>query len=180
MATVTLATVTLASHSELVTPLDRHPADLHAGERHDEGLRRREITTLRPRQPLSLGGPSVSTWWSDTGVHQNLASPVHPDPVSGMQCWHQAVKVGKAVPGDNYGDVFVDTKAAHDVYLRWKDLCRPAPGPSGLRRPTMVRPRRPSGARVLRHAHGGREVTSARRNRPSPRPGALRIAHPGR
>jgi anaerobic selenocysteine-containing dehydrogenase len=78
---------------------------------------------------------SSRIWWSDTGVHQNLTFPVHPDPVSGMQCWHQAVKVQKALLGDGYGDVFVDTNAAHQVYLRWKDLCRPAPGPGGLRRP---------------------------------------------
>jgi anaerobic selenocysteine-containing dehydrogenase len=78
---------------------------------------------------------SSRLWWSDTGVHQNLAFPVHPDPVSGMQCWHQAVKVQEALLGDAYGDVFVDTNAAHQVYLRWKDLCRPAPGPGGLRRP---------------------------------------------
>jgi anaerobic selenocysteine-containing dehydrogenase len=78
---------------------------------------------------------SSRIWWSDTGVHQNLAFPVHPDPVSGMQCWHQAVKVQRALDGDGYGDVYVDTNAAHQVYLRWKDLCRPAPGPGGLRRP---------------------------------------------
>jgi hypothetical protein len=74
-------------------------------------------------------------WWSDTGVHQNLTFPVHPDPVSGMQCWHQVVKVEGAGPDDRYGDVFVDTALAHEVYLRWKGLCRPAPGPGNLRRP---------------------------------------------
>jgi anaerobic selenocysteine-containing dehydrogenase len=78
---------------------------------------------------------SSRIWWSDTGVHQNLTFPVHPDPVSGMQCWHQVVKVDKAAAGDRYGDVFVDTALAHQVYLRWKGLCRPAPGPGGLRRP---------------------------------------------
>ena len=33
-------------------------------------------------------------WWSDTGVHQNLTFCVQPDPVSGMHCWHQRVRVG--------------------------------------------------------------------------------------
>ena len=28
-------------------------------------------------------------WWNDTGVHQNLTFAVQPDPISGMQCWHQ-------------------------------------------------------------------------------------------
>jgi anaerobic selenocysteine-containing dehydrogenase len=78
---------------------------------------------------------SSRIWWSDTGVHQNLTFPVHPDPVSGMQCWHQVVKVQPAGAGDRYGDVFVDTALAHQVYLRWKSLSRPAPGPGGLRRP---------------------------------------------
>ena len=36
---------------------------------------------------------SKRIWWSDGGVHQNLAFPVHPDPVSGMHCWHQKVVV---------------------------------------------------------------------------------------
>jgi len=88
---------------------------------------------------------SLRIWWSDTGVHQNLAFPVHPDPVSGMHCWHQVVKVSRAGPGDRYGDVFVDTALAHEVYLRWKGLCRPAPGPGNSRRPLwMARVARPA------------------------------------
>jgi anaerobic selenocysteine-containing dehydrogenase len=74
-------------------------------------------------------------WWEDAGVHQNLTFPVHPDPVSGMHCWHQAVRAEKAGPADQYGDIFVDTNRAHAVYLKWKELARPAPGPGGLRRP---------------------------------------------
>ena len=87
-------------------------------------------------QPWASSDPdSERIWWTDTGVHQNLTFPVHPDPVSGMQCWHQVVKVEKAEREDRYGDVFVDTARAHQVYLKWKSLCRPAPGPDGLRRP---------------------------------------------
>ena len=41
---------------------------------------------------------SQRVWWSDTGVHQNLTFGVHPDPVSGMHCWHQAVRVRPAGP----------------------------------------------------------------------------------
>ena len=97
-------------------------------------------------QPWASSDPdSERIWWSDAGVHQNLTFPVHPDPVSGMQCWHQVVKVEKAGGDDRYGDVFVDTVLAHQVYLRWKSLCRPAPGPGGLRRPLwfarVARPR---------------------------------------
>jgi anaerobic selenocysteine-containing dehydrogenase len=87
-------------------------------------------------RPWSSADPdSLRVWWSDAGVHQNLTFPVHPDPISGMQCWHQAVKVEKARPDDRYGDVFVDTERAHQVYLKWKSFCRPAPGPGNLRRP---------------------------------------------
>jgi anaerobic selenocysteine-containing dehydrogenase len=87
-------------------------------------------------RPWSSEDPDSSrVWWSDAGVHQNLTFPVHPDPISGMQCWHQVVKVEKAGPDDRYGDVFVDTTRAHQVYLKWKSFTRPAPGPGDLRRP---------------------------------------------
>src|SRR5206468_4221466 len=68
-------------------------------------------------------------WWGDAGVHQNITFPVHPDPVSGMHCWHQLVRVEKAGPEDRYGDIFVDTNLSFEVYERWKALARPAPGP---------------------------------------------------
>jgi anaerobic selenocysteine-containing dehydrogenase len=74
-------------------------------------------------------------WWSDAGVHQDITFPVHPDPVSGMHCWHQLVRVEHAAPGDRYGDIFVDTNRSHAVYLKWKAFARPAPGPDNLRRP---------------------------------------------
>ena len=77
-------------------------------------------------------------WWSDAGVHQDITFPVHPDPISGMHCWHQMVRVERASPTDRYGDIFVDTNLAHAVYQRWKALTRPAPGPDGLRRPLWI------------------------------------------
>ena len=77
-------------------------------------------------------------WWSDAGVHQNLSFPVHPDPITGMHCWHQMVRVERAGAGDRYGDIFVDTNLSFAVYQRWKALTRPAPGPGGLRRPLWI------------------------------------------
>jgi anaerobic selenocysteine-containing dehydrogenase len=77
-------------------------------------------------------------WWSDAGVHQDITFPVHPDPISGMHCWHQMVRVEKAGPDDRYGDIFVDTNLSFAVYLKWKALTRPAPGPGGLRRPLWI------------------------------------------
>ena len=86
-------------------------------------------------------------WWSDAGVHQNLTFPVHPDPITGMHCWHQMVRVERAGADDRYGDIFVDTNLSFAVYQKWKALTRPAPGPGGLRRPLWIpRMRRPEGA----------------------------------
>ena len=83
-------------------------------------------------------------WWNDTGVHQNLTFAVQPDPISGMQCWHQRVRVGPAQPGDEYGDVVVDTEKSREAYLDWLTKTRPAPGPNGLRRPMWyARPLKP-------------------------------------
>ncbi len=86
-------------------------------------------------------------WWTDVGVHQNLTFPVHPDPISGQHCWHQAVRVTAAQPGDAYGDIVVDTEAAHAVYRSWLGLSRDARGhsPDGTRRPYwMMRPLKPA------------------------------------
>ena len=86
-------------------------------------------------------------WWSEAGVHQNLTFPVHPDPISGMHCWHQAVYVTRAEAGDRYGDIVVDAEKASDVFERWLAMTRPASrhSPDGTRRPRwMLRPLKPS------------------------------------
>jgi anaerobic selenocysteine-containing dehydrogenase len=86
-------------------------------------------------------------WWQDVGVHQNLTHAVHPDPVSGAHCWHQkAVSVRKAGPGDQHGDVRVDTRRSMEVYREWVALTRPATehSPDGTRRPMWLkRPLKP-------------------------------------
>jgi anaerobic selenocysteine-containing dehydrogenase len=90
-------------------------------------------------RPFRSGDPdSERVWWEDPGVHQNLAFPVQPDPVSGQHCWHQKVRVSRPGPEDRYGDVVVDTNKAHEVYRRWLGMTRPAPGPGGLRRPLWL------------------------------------------
>jgi hypothetical protein len=86
-------------------------------------------------------------WWTDVGVHQNLTFPVHPDPISGMHCWHQAVRVKPAGPDDRLGDIAVDTGAARAAYERWLRECRPAErvSPDGTRRPYwLLRPLKPA------------------------------------
>ena len=97
-------------------------------------------------EPFKSDDPdSERIWWKDPGVHQNLAFPVHPDPVSGMHAWHQRVRLRPAEPGDRYGDVFVDTARSHEIYREWMARTRPGPGPGGLRRPRwLTRPLPPA------------------------------------
>jgi hypothetical protein len=98
--------------------------------------------------PFESSDPdSQRIWWSEIGVHQNLTFPVQPDPVSGMHCWHQRVRLEAAGPDDRYGDIEVDTHLAHQAYKEWMRRTRPAPGPGGLRRPLWFdRPLRPVAA----------------------------------
>jgi len=99
-------------------------------------------------RPFSSADPDTERiWWSEVGVHQNLTFPVQPDPVSGMHCWHQRVRLEPAGPGDRYGDIEVDTGEAHRAYKEWMQRTRPAPGPGNLRRPLWFdRPLRPTPA----------------------------------
>ena len=76
---------------------------------------------------------SARVTWTEGGVHENLVFPVQPDPVSGMHCWHQVVRVERAQADDRYGDLVVDTRASKAVYQEWLALARPATGE--LRRP---------------------------------------------
>ncbi|MCI2976501.1 MAG: molybdopterin-dependent oxidoreductase [Ferrimicrobium sp.] len=86
-------------------------------------------------------------WWTDIGVHQNLTFGVHPDPVSGMHCWHQVVTITKAEPGDLHGEVHVDTARSKAIFERWMHLTQSARqvSPDGTRRPRwLLRPLKPS------------------------------------
>ena len=111
----------------------------------------RQVETLGPFE--SADPDSSRIWWSDGGVHQNLTFAVHPDPISGMHCWHQKVVVGRAPAADRYGDVFVQARRG-----RWRSTASGWPGRSRLRGPEgcggrsgwtgrCVRPRRCSGFR---------------------------------
>ncbi len=99
-------------------------------------------------KPYESADPDTQRiWWSDTGVHQNLTFPVHPDPISGMHCWHQAVRVTAAQPGDTAGDISVDTAKSREVYREWMQKTRPAGSvsPDATRRPKwLMRPLKPS------------------------------------
>ncbi|MEP0848735.1 MAG: hypothetical protein HRF50_18165 [Phycisphaerae bacterium] len=104
-----------------------------------------------PRPFDSADPDSRRVWWREGGVHQNVTFPVQPDPISGMHCWHQAVRVQRAAPDDRCGDVFVNTRKSMEVFREWMQRTRwpvgPAPGPDGrrLRRPLWLnRPLRPA------------------------------------
>jgi anaerobic selenocysteine-containing dehydrogenase len=131
------------------------PADQEGGQRQSMAtvaLSREGSRWLLRRQrgvaPFPSSDPDTERiWWSDVGVHQNLTFPVHPDPVSGQHCWHQAVRVRRAEPGDAYGDIAVDTAKSHDVYRRWLAETRSADrhSPDGTRRPYwLLRPLKPA------------------------------------
>ena len=106
-----------------------------------------KLARQRGAGPYETDDPDTSRiWWTDVGVHQNLTFPVHPDPVSGMHCWHQAVRVVKATRRDRHGDIHVDTEKAHRVYRSWLNKARGARrhSPDGTRRPHwLIRPLRP-------------------------------------
>ena len=99
-------------------------------------------------RPYASSDPDTQRiWWTDVGVHQNLTFPVHPDPLSGIHCWHQAVRVKKAAAEDRYGDIVVDTERSRQVYEKWLAKTRSAVdhSPDGTRRPFwMLRPLKPS------------------------------------
>jgi anaerobic selenocysteine-containing dehydrogenase len=98
--------------------------------------------------PFQSSDPDTQRiWWTDVGVHQNLTFSVQPDPISGQHCWHQAVRVRKAEPGDAYGDISVDTDKSRAAYERWLALTRSADrvSPDNTRRPYwFLRPLKPA------------------------------------
>ncbi|HPQ22120.1 MAG TPA: hypothetical protein PK147_09735 [Saprospiraceae bacterium] len=104
-----------------------------------------KMNTKSGIKPFESSDPdSKRIFWLDGGVHQNITHAVHPDPISGMHCWHQRVKVQKPGPNDKYGDIMVDTNKSMENYREWLKMTRPAPGPDGLRRPLWFkRPLKP-------------------------------------
>ncbi len=105
------------------------------------------LKRLKGVEPYESSDPDTKRiWWTDAGVHQNMTFPVHPDPLSGMHCWHQAVRVVKAKRGDHYGDIAVDTEKSHQVFKEWLAKTRSPVehSPDGNRRPLwLVRPVKP-------------------------------------
>ncbi|MDQ2760683.1 MAG: molybdopterin-dependent oxidoreductase [Actinomycetota bacterium] len=116
--------------------------DLH---REDAGWSMHRRASVGPYE--SADPDTARIWWGETGVHQNLTFAVQPDPISGMHCWHQAVRVTRAGAEDEHGDIAVDTARAREVYHQWMAQTRPAGtvSPDGTRRPAwLMRPLKPA------------------------------------
>lgn len=116
---------------------------------HEDDEGHHELNILHGATAWESSDPDTSRiWWQDVGVHQNLTHAVHPDPISGAHCWLQkATNVRKADPGDQHGDVWVDTQRSMEVYREWVALTR-SPlqhSPDGTRRPDWLkRPLKPA------------------------------------
>ena len=112
----------------------------HEGTRWD--LRRE-----RGVEPYASADPDTSRiWWTDAGVHQNLTFPVQPDPISGMHCWHQAVRVTPARAGRPPGRHRGRHREVARGLPEWLARTRPAAqhSPDGTRRPYwLMRPLKP-------------------------------------
>jgi anaerobic selenocysteine-containing dehydrogenase len=110
-------------------------------EEQDDTVTFRQLHGVAPW--ASTDPSSQQVWWNDAGVHQNITFPVHPDPISGMHCWHQKVRLRAAEAQDSYADIHVDFRRARQVYHKWLALTRPATG--DLRRPIwLFRPVKPA------------------------------------
>ncbi|GAC1581999.1 MAG: molybdopterin-dependent oxidoreductase [Ktedonobacteraceae bacterium] len=131
-------------------------AKVALGKGQDGIWHMRQTEGVRPYE--SKDPDSSRIFWRESGVHQNLTFPVHPDPVSGMHCWHQKVTVTPAHAGDRYADISVDPAKAQAVYEQWMAMTRPQTHRAdGLRRPLwMLRPYRPANSAFKRMPVGTR------------------------
>ncbi len=84
---------------------------------------------------------SGNIWWDGlSGSWQNAVAAPHPDPISGMHCWHQKVILEPAQPGDKIGDIQVNYDNNFKVYQGWRDqLTRGLDKDSTLRRPEHIK-----------------------------------------
>lgn len=125
-------------------PNSRWSANTVAVEEASDGVWK--MRTLEGPVPFESKDPdSGRLWWREGGVPQNLTFPVHPDPISGMHCWHQRVRIERAGPNDQCGDVVVDTNKSMRIFEAWMKKTRWPVGPGNLRRPLWFnRPLRPT------------------------------------
>jgi anaerobic selenocysteine-containing dehydrogenase len=105
-----------------------------------------KMETVKGVEPWKTADPDTNRiWWRDGGVHQNITHAANPDPISGAHCWLQKVSISKPDPGENYGDIFVDTNKSFEHFKKWNEWAKNREThPEGLRRPLwMARPLAP-------------------------------------
>ena len=104
------------------------------------------MSTAEGVKPFESSDPdSQRIFWKDGGVHQNITHAPHPDPISGAHCWLQKVRLSRPGPGEEYGQIVVDTNRSFEVFKKWNQWAKDqARHPGGMRRPTwMNRPLAP-------------------------------------
>jgi len=84
---------------------------------------------------------SGNIWWDGlSGSWQNAVAAAHPDPISGMHCWHQKVVLEPAQKGDKIGDIHVNYENNFKIYQAWRDdLTRGLDENSVKRRPQHIK-----------------------------------------
>ena len=99
------------------------------------------INPLKPWQFPEYNKDYDNVWWDGlSGSWQNAVAPTHPDPISGMHCWHQKVVLEPAHEGDKIGDIHVNYDNNFKTYQAWRDeLTRGLDSDSTLRRPMHIK-----------------------------------------
>ena len=114
-----------------------------------------KVGTLKPKQGLDKGMQARrdtwqfkefnkdldNIWWDGlSGSWQNAVAAPHPDPIAGNHAWHQKVRIEKAGPNDQIGDIWVNYENNFKVYQAWRDkLTRPLAQGDKLRRPVHLK-----------------------------------------
>ncbi|KIM11552.1 MAG: twin-arginine translocation pathway signal protein [Sulfuricurvum sp. PC08-66] len=99
------------------------------------------LKPMKPWQFAEYNKDYDNVWWDGlSGSWQNAVAPAHPDPVSGMHCWHQKVLLEPAQPGDKIGDIHVNYENNFKTYQAWRDqLTRGLDENSTIRRPRHIK-----------------------------------------
>lgn len=118
-------------------PLAKMSMDGKVGElEYKEGTK-----PMKPWQFAEYNKDLDNIWWDGlSGSWQNAVAPAHPDPISGMHCWHQKVLLEKCEKGDKIGDVYVNYENNFKTYQAWRDkLTRPLDVNNTQRRPRWIK-----------------------------------------
>ncbi|WP_373069512.1 molybdopterin-dependent oxidoreductase [Sulfurimonas sp.] len=99
------------------------------------------ITPFHSERFAEYNRDSGNIWWDGlSGSWQNAVAAAHPDPISGMHCWHQKVILEPSQAGDKIGDIYVNYENNFKIYKGWRDdLTRPLNEKDTLRRPQHIK-----------------------------------------